>query len=280
MIKTKQTILTFVYLMYVLSACNNSSKQNTINNQIALIEIAEIKTDTNDSTITYDYTYFPIDSTFTTRVLTTGIFHSDEVWDDTERLKWFGLFQGKTGFYLAETKLKTKRVNDQIVDENENEKTAWEVQTISKDTSVILIEASKFLTPHAVLQAIISKDQVFPGDTLRINYLGIDYKIFATGGKKKVQDDPEWFDVWKYKLYLTATIKGQKHTSLLVAQPNFDDQMINLIFAGDIDGDGILDLIIDTSRHYNATSPTIYLSRPSNNGELVKPIGGHTSVGC
>lgn len=56
--------------------------------------------------------------------------------------------------------------------------------------------------------------------------------------------------------------------------------MINLIFVGDIDGDGILDLIIDTSRHYNATSPTIYLSRPADNGEVVKPIGGHTSVGC
>src|SRR5690606_29970484 len=167
------------------------------------------------------------------------------------------------GFYLQETKLKTKRVYDQIVDENENEKTGWEVQTINKDTSIILIEASKFLTPHNVQQAILSKEQVYPGDTLRINYLGIDYKIFATGGKKKVQNDPEWFDVWNYKLYLTATIKGQQKTSLLVAQPNFDDQMINLIFAGDIDGDGILDLIIDTSRHYNATSPTIYLSRPA-----------------
>lgn len=95
-----------------------------------------------------------------------------------------------------------------------------------------------------------------------------------------MQQEPEWFEVWNYKLYLTAEIKGQKRKSLLVAQPNFDDQMINLIFAGDIDGDGILDLIIDTSRHYNVTSPTIYLSKPAGNEEVVKPIGGHTSVGC
>jgi hypothetical protein len=52
-----------------------------------------------------------------------------------------------------------------------------------------------------------------------------------------------------YKLYITATIKGEAHKNLLVAQQNFDDQMIKLIFAGDIDGDGILDLIIDTSKN-------------------------------
>lgn len=95
-----------------------------------------------------------------------------------------------------------------------------------------------------------------------------------------MQNEPEWFEVWNYKLYLTADIKGQKQTSLLVAQPDFDDEMVNLIFAGDIDGDGILDLILDTSRHYNVTSPTIYLSRPASTNEVVKPVGSHTRVGC
>jgi hypothetical protein len=280
----KQKILALTFAVFGLTACNNSSRQNNLVNETTTVDtlasdIEGAKVYEID-TVSYDYSYFPIDSLFTIKVLTVGTFHDDEVWESADKEKWFGLFKSNTGFYLQETKLKTKRVYDQIVDENENEKTGWEVQTINKDTSIILIEASKFLTPHNVQQATLSKEQVYPGDTLRINYLGIDYKIFATGGKKKVQNDPEWFDVWNYKLYLTATIKGQQKTSLLVAQPNFDDQMINLIFAGDIDGDGILDLIIDTSRHYNATSPTIYLSRPADNGEVVKPIGGHTSVGC
>jgi hypothetical protein len=134
--------------------------------------------------------------------------------------------------------------------------------------------------PRNVQQAVLAKEYIFPGDTLRINYLGIDYMIFATGRKKKVQDDPEWFEVSDFKLYMTAKIKGQQLTSLLVAQPNFDDEMIELIFAGDMDGDAILDLIIDTSWHYNATRPANYLSRPAGNGELLKPIGGHTSAGC
>lgn len=280
----KQKILALTFAVFSLTACNNLNKQNNLVKETSTVDtLASAIKDSNVNdidTVSYDYSYFPIDSLFTTKVLTVGTFHDDEVWESADKEKWFGLFKSNTGFYLQETKLKTKRVYDQIVDENENEKTGWEVQTINKDTSIILIETSNFLTPHSVKQAILSKEQVYPGDTLRINYFGIDYKIFATGGKKKVQNDPEWFDVWNYKLYMTATIKGQQKTSLLVAQPNFDDQMINLIFAGDIDGDGILDLIIDTSRHYNSTSPTIYLSKPADNGEVVKPIGGHTSVGC
>lgn len=280
MTTTKQTILILFFVVFGLTACNNSSRQIITENQMAAGNTSSTKTVSDNDTIVYDYYSFPIDSTFTTQVLTVGTFHGDEVWENADKLKWFGLFQNKEGFYVAETKLKTKRVNDGIVDENENEKTGWDVQTVNKDTSIILIEGVNFLTPRNVQQAVLSKEQIFPGDTLRINYLGIDYEIFATGGKKKVQGDPDWFDVWNYKLYLTATIKGQLHKNLLVAQPNFDDQTINLIFAGDIDGDGILDLIIDTSRHYNATSPTIYLSKPADNGEVVKPIGGHTSVGC
>jgi hypothetical protein len=233
----------------------------------------------NDS-IVYDYSTFPIDSSFSTKVLTVGTFHDDEVWEGADKQKWFGLFHNKNGFYISETKLTIKRVFDEIVDENENERTGWEIQTVNKDTSIILMGGLNTLTSHIIQQAILPKEQVFPGDTLRINYLGIDYKIYATGSKKKVQDDPEWFDVWNYKLYLEATIKGQLHTSLLIAQPNFDDEMINIMFAGDIDGDGVLDLIIDTSSDYNATSPTIYFSSPATNGEVVKPIGRHVSVGC
>ncbi len=280
----KQTILALTFAVFGLTACNNSSRQSNTKNKTTAVDtstssIAITNTSDND-TITYDRSYFPVDS-FSTKVLTVGTFHEDEVWKSAKNDNWFGVFKGRNGCYISQTKIKTVKVFDPVLDEDSlKNKTGWYVEAINKDTCIILLAGLDFLSSRQINQAVLSKDQLFPGDTLRINYSGIDYKIFATGGKNKVQDDPEWFDVWNYKLYLAARIKGQLHKSLLVAQPNFDDQMIDLIFAGDIDGDGILDLIIDTSRHYNATSPTIYLSRPADNGEVVKPMGGHTSVGC
>ncbi len=279
----RQIIFVCLFVVFGLISCDNNQQKNLVN-KTSTVDTSQravkISSESDNELITNNFSYFPIDSLFTAKVLTTGTFHSDEVWDNADKLKWFGLFKGKTGFYISATKLITKRVNDPIVDENESDQSGWEVQTVNKDTSIILLENSNFLKECNVQQAILSKDEIFPGETLRFNYLGIDYKIYATGTKKKVQNNPEWFDVWNYKLYLTATIKGQQKTSLLVAKPNFDDEMIQLIFTGDIDGDGILDLIIDTSNHYNATSPTIYLSKPAKKGELVKPIGEHTSVGC
>jgi hypothetical protein len=275
MTSTRQYILALIFSVFGLTAFDNSSRQSVNKDKTLLVEATEIAV-AMDS---IDYSYFPVDSAFTTKVLTVGTFHSDEVWNGADKEKCFGLFQGKTGFYLAETKLKTERINDVVLDEV-GQKTGWKVQTVNKDTSIILIGRLSFLGRHTVKRALLPKDRIFPGDTLRINYLGIDYRLYATGGKKRLLDNPEDFLVWNYKLYMTATIKGQIHKSLLAAQPNFDDQMINIIFAGDIDGDGILDLVIDTSRHYNATSPTIYLSRPAEKGEIVKPIGGHTSTGC
>ena len=285
MTTSKQTILALAFVAFGLIACNNSSRQsNTENTSVTVDTLSSAVAASNSAdndTITYDYSTFPNESSYSTKVLTVGTFHEDEVWESAKDENWYGVFNGRNGSYISQTKIKSVKVFDPLLDEDSlKDKTGWDVEAINKDTCIILIAGIDFLSNRQIKQRVLSKEQIFPDDTLRINYLGIDYKIFATGGKKKVQDDPEWFDVWNYKLYLTATIKGQHLESLLVAQPNFDDQMIKLIFAGDIDGDEILDLIIDTSRHYNATTPTIYLSRPAENGEVVKPIGGHTSVGC
>jgi hypothetical protein len=46
-------------------------------------------------------------------------------------------------------------------------------------------------------------------------------------------------------------VDGRRVNQLLVAHENFDDQMTCLIWAGDIDGDDRLDLIINLARHYN-----------------------------
>jgi hypothetical protein len=256
------------------TSCESNDKVQTVTDKVQTIT----KSVCYDS-IAQDFSYYPSDSGYTTKVLTTGTFHHDEVWLHADKEKWYGLFKGKTGFYLARTKLRIDKVFDDILDK-EGEKTGWKVETINKDTSIILVGGIDFLKPHRVPKVTLAKDQIFLGDTLRINYLGVDYRIYATGDKRKEENDPEMVEVLNYKLYMAATIKGQIRHSLLVAQPDFNDRMINLIFAGDIDGDNVLDLVIDTSRHYNISSPTMYLSRPAKNGEIIKPVGMHTSVGC
>ena len=279
----KQIISYLILVVLIITSCNNSNRQvNTLQKNGVPDSILNDNSiyNINQDTIKYDNSIFPVDSFFSIKVLTVGNFHSDEVWKNANKEKWLGLFRNKTGFYVAESKLIINRVHDEIVDDNELDKTGWEIKTFNDDTCLILMSPNPFVKEKAIEHLILPKNQVYPGDTVTFQFLGLEYKLFATGGKKKAQEDPSAFEVWNYKLYLTTTIKGQQHKSLLVAQPNFEEQMITIIFSGDIDGDGILDLIIDTSRHYDAESPTIYLSKPANSEDVVKPVGGHTTVGC
>ncbi len=276
----KQIKLIILFSVWGLVACTNSNNQNIDKNKATFIDSASNKVVDNNESIVYDTTEFPANGNFLVKALTTGTFHSDEVWANADKEKWFGIFQNTTGFYIASTQLQIKRVRDEIVDESKNAKTGWEVKTINKDTCIFLVESFSTLSNRNIQSVLLSKKEIYPGDTVNFQYLGIDYQLFATGVKKQRQDDPSTVDVWNYKLYLTATIKGQQHKSLIAAQPNFNDSMISVIFAGDIDGDGIVDLLINNSNHYNTTSPTLYLSKPAEKSEVLKPIANHLSVGC
>lgn len=65
-----------------------------------------------------------------------------------------------------------------------------------------------------------------------------------------------------------------------------DDAMPHLLFAGDLDRDGRLDLLFDTTDHYNLQQPTLFLSSPAFPGPAsarpapaapVPPSATHTS---
>lgn len=278
----KQTLLTLTFAVMVLTACTHSNPQPTVENQTSIEEDTNsVATNIQEEkdTIDDDLSVFHPDSNYTAKILTAGSFHHDEVSENAENQQWYGLFEGEQGSYLAQTKIKTESVRDEILDKND-EKTGWEVSVINDDPCIILIESLSFLTNRKIQSFEFENNYIYPQDTFVFTYLGIKYKIFATGKKSKGPQSPEGFGIQNYKLYLTADIRGERRTSLLAAQPGFDGAMVHIVFAGDIDGDGILDLIINASDHYNVTNLIVYLSRPAGNGEVVKSVGEHTSSGC
>ena len=274
-------IISFSFLG--LAACNNSRQSTTEFSEEVHDTTTFLRSDRSvkKDTITYETIFFPEDTTYMAKVLTKGTFHSDEVWQTAEKENWFGVFKGLNDNYLSNVEVKTPRVFDVVLDEDSTKnKTGWEVIPANKDSCYLLISGLKFLTNHKIKSLILSKISIFPDEQLQIKYLGIDYNVFAKGEKIRSIDSPESFEVRNYKLYLSAMKDGQIVNELLASIPNFDDAMVQILFAGDIDGDGLLDLIIDTSRHYNVSSPTLYLSKPADKGHLLKVVGQHTSVGC
>jgi hypothetical protein len=72
-------------------------------------------------------------------------------------------------------------------------------------------------------------------------------------------------------------------SSALSAAPEIalgDDASPHPIFAGDLDRDGRLDLIFETSHHYNLSHPVLFLSGAAEAGELLHAVAEFDAVGC
>lgn len=271
-------------LFIAIFSCNDTKVKQTPEPEIKATQIDTIS-DIEEiveeiDTITYDTDYYPIDTLLTTKILIESTFHEDEIDESFLNKEWFALVKNKKEYQLTETKLIAKRIHDVVLDESEKDKTGWKITISSKDTSLLLIEAQPYLSERKI-QNYNLPEYIYPQDTVAFSYQNKAYKLFATGGKRKETESSDWYIVWNYKLYLTTTVNGKEVTELLLSSPQFDDTMVRILFAGDIDGDEKLDLILDTSSHYNASSPTLYLSKPAEEeNKIIKPVGIHTSVGC
>ncbi len=215
-------------------------------------------------------------------MLFTGKFHADEVPADVDKRQWCGLFCSKDGKYrLSPTKAISSRVVDPIIDGDSGEKTGWHIEAQSPDSCIALIEQLPELKERTVEAISFEKNYIYPEDTLKFTYLDAEYTLYAAG-KTKRNEKGEIETVVGYRLYIIAKIKGKAYRTLLATSMLFEEKMMQILFVGDIDGDGIIDLIIDTANHYNSLKPTLYLSTyaEKEKEQVLRAVARHIIVGC
>ena len=217
---------------------------------------------------------------FSAKIIREGFYHSDEVWDDITKDTWVGIFINNDGYYLKKCLLKTTRCIDDTMEEDSTEKTGWNINTTEKDSSILLISGLSNLQTGRISTLNLSQKQLLPNESMRVQFLGKTYRLYATGIKQQDKNNPTEYQISNYKLYISTIKKGQQITTLLVKEGSFDDAMITILFGGDIDKDGFLDLLIDTSNHYNAESPTLFLSSLNDDKTILKAVANHVRVGC
>lgn len=268
----------------MLSGCNHVENQLTISESDVLIENPRINQDT---TLTINYpepaSYVTSDSNYLIDILQTSQYHDDEIEDGfDEQLPhepWYGLFIGPETYHIDKAVIKTTRVNDPIMDDDESEKTGWLIETTNPDPALLLMNNAEFTTsPIDFVKPEVS--ELYPGDSLQFTFLKNTYTLFATGTKIRDSYGSEFYSCENYKLFLQTKRDGKLITELLVAHENFDDAMVYILFAGDIDRDGKLDLLLDNARHYNVGNPTLYLSSGADADHLLQILGWHWSTGC
>ena len=204
-------------------------------------------------------------------ILQTGIV------DDVEGLdlesEWWGLFEKDGQWRIEKTFLTINKVHNPMLDA-EGEATANEIVTDVEDECLVLWSDLDFLEEGEIEHVEIPQKKVYPGETVTFEFYDDTYKLTGQG------DTDEYGGIENYFLLLERKYDGVNTGTFISDQPFFDDTMTEILFIGDIDGDEIVDLVLDDSPKYSYSHIVLFLSRPAFYEIPPKKIGEKSFFGC
>ncbi|WP_394776200.1 hypothetical protein [Flavobacterium sp.] len=180
--------------------------------------------------------------------------------------KWIDLYEDNGEYYLAKADFKIEKGFDQCSGDSL-------MSIIPKNKTIVFMD-NPGLKLGKIKSLKINKHKVWPKEKVTYTFNGINYVLRAEGkvlSEDKTDSDNDGDKAFKnvanYKLYLTI---GNGVEKLLLAEESFNDTFVELLFAGDIDGDGKLDLIFSASRDYEEERVILFLSSKAKNDDVMK----------
>lgn len=210
-------------------------------------------------------------------ILYTDLFHGDEVTAKSGETYLALVCKNERECVLQPVKLQVTQEYDAIVDA-ENERTGKRVSAVGVE-DVYLLRSNRLqpgivkpATPSATDLLPVSKPQTITlGDTRSI----LHYRCGSA-------PDPEGF------VDCALVMETGGVTQVLASFPAYSDGgKVNpldveqyVMFAGDLDHDGKLDLVANVSGHWNEWHPALFLSSAAKEGELVGRVAEMVATGC
>ena len=207
------------------------------------------------------------------QILRIGDFHGNEIGNGVDRLEWYGLIRQEDKYVLKKIKIKVDSRHDAIMD-SEGKSTGKRVTTTATAEPIILINGLTDVQEVEIPSVELKKKILYPGEQMSVKLKGEWTSISAYGTVSPGQS------IRSYMLQISSTTDGHRTKQIFAGANGFDDSMISFIWAGDIDGDGALDLIMDLSNHYNVGRLTLFLSSKADPGQLIKRVAEFKTTGC
>lgn len=228
----------------------------------------------SDSEVEMDDVYIPdfrkdeSDFSLTAFIIQPGIYRSHEVTMEMKNASWYTLT--KDNSTIGQN---TVALNKEI---GEYEDTTWQVSG-EFDKEVHLANINNIKT--GALQAVaLDTNMVAPGENIFFDYNDTHYRLYASGYMSSDRNT-----IFNYRLILEAQKDGVITQQILFAHSYYGNYRSCIIeFAGDIDNDKKLDIIIRDAEPDGSTI-MLYLSGEAEEGQLLWLSGFHQSfieMGC
>ncbi|EJF11546.1 MULTISPECIES: hypothetical protein [Pontibacter] len=271
-----------LFLVLSMVACNNSPDQSQANRtdhthlletDTSLVQApdsAKLPADDELQHYTPDTTDLSPEPKSAAKIMIEGRFHKHEVWQGAEQKPWMALVQDDSVFRLQPSGMQVTTFFDPVYDKGRQVRSGREVRGEHPNTLL-------FVTGIAKLQAsevdtVGYPDQVIlPNTAIDLRYKGKTYTLAASGDSIQ-QEGSESYSVRNYRWTVTGTKNGRRITQELASDENFESAIYVLLWVGDLDRDGIPDLLADLSNHFNTSKVTLFLSSLAEKGKLYKKV--------
>jgi hypothetical protein len=211
-------------------------------------------------------------------LLETGSFHGEEVSALTGE-KWLGLYISDNHSILLNSRLRVETVHDDIGDSPE-EKTGKEVSVELPLQPIFLVRRATMLREGPVNTVFAEKpdyektlEKVSP---LSLKLAQTSYALKVVGADDGAQCSEHAFP----KGAQLVLASGDSTQVLYSLEDCGNEPYWYLLWAGDLDSDGKLDLYVRVSYHYNVAQRKLFLSSQAAEGQLVKEVAEFVTSGC
>ena len=224
------------------------------------------------------FTGNPEDSTF--EILAPGSFHGDEVQSAASGEIWSGVFQTDSGYELRQAEMIVEDAVDPYIDED------------GERTARLIYAADAVIDPYCDWDYETDRWASGDGDRLMFFLRPAD-SVFVEGPLDPVMvNSPDippdtTIELGDSGLSLVATLEGlylfdgDTSQRLSDVYPNSCGEAVSVIWAGDLDGDGRMDLVLDDQPHYAyRVYYRLFLSGEAESGELVKEVASFSAGSC
>lgn len=179
---------------------------------------------------------------------------------------WIGLVPSRDGFSWVNLRIKTEKVHDPIGSDPPELKRATQI-TLETPTRFEPLFLLRGLSQLATKPVHTCFDRSENGSFLEQNPILLTCEANA-------------YSIQVTNQRLLQLKRGAKTQTLFTWAQALSEEHAELIWAGDLDGDGNLDLLLDHSSNSNATGLSLYLSTWAAPGQLVGRAATFKTLGC
>lgn len=266
----KQLYSTLFVLTLVLSSCDTSDNKNTNKEQPSEIAIEEVEI-INTTPKATNKQLPTIKVSDKVSILFPGEFGQGEIDKVILNQNWKALTRKDGKIIGNNVELSLTPTEDAWGEEGNLD---GNILSDNTDSSMMYILGIEHLDETAFEDFIehLNNNQLMPGEEISIG----NFKLTATGE----YSNEEYPVLSNYSIFYSGVKNGEFINHEIFHIDWYDDAMTSFYWIGDLDQDGIPDLMLDASHKYSYSNPTLYLSSPAHKDSLLKKVADVSSFGC